>query len=274
LWESDREIAEKSSMRKTITYGHVSGIPLRVHWNWFPVAILVALSFSAGYFPLRNSDWPNGVYWVVGFITTFLFFGSVVVHELAHALVAIREGVGVKSITLFIFGGAAHMDHEPHTAGSDFRIVAAGPLANIALGILYFAAAYSTADTPTIREATHYLSNMNFMLAGFNLIPGFPLDGGRIIRALLWKLTGSLGKATRLAAGGGYLVAGIFVSAGIPFFLFKQAYSGTWSILIGVFLAYITYDSVRRAKQAGLQAIHNSLSGVSNPIELDFQKGT
>ena len=115
---------------------------------------------------------------------------------------------------------------------------------------------------------------MNFMLAGFNLIPGFPLDGGRIIRALLWKLTGSLDKATRLAAGGGYLVAGIFVSAGIPFFLFKQIYSGAWSVLIGLFLAYITCDSVRRAKQVDLQVIHNSLSGVSNPIELDFQKGT
>ena len=166
------------------------------------------------------------------------------------------------------------MDNEPHTAGSDFRIVAAGPLANIALGILYFATAYSTADTPTIREASHYLSNMNFMLAGFNLIPGFPLDGGRIIRALLWKLTGSLAKATRLAAGGGYLVAGIFVSAGIALLLFKQIYTGTWSVLIGLFLSYITYDSVRRAKQMDLQVINNSLTGVSNPIELDFQKGT
>lgn len=241
-------------MRRTFTYGHISGIPLRVHWNWFPIAILVALCFSAGYFPQKSSGWPGGVYWLVGFVTTLLFFGSVLVHELAHALVALREGVGVNSITLFILGGASHIANEPPTAGSDFRIVAAGPLASLTLGFVYLATANSAPDTPTIREASHYLSYMNFMLAGFNLIPGFPLDGGRIIRALLWKLTGSLHKATRLAAFGGYLVAGLFMVAGLGFILTGQIYNGFWAALIGLFLAFITYDSSRRAKRAGLGA--------------------
>ncbi len=236
-------------MRKTITYAHISGIPLKVHWNWFPVAFLLVFCFSVGYFPLRNSDWPNQVYWSIGILTTFLFFSSVLVHELAHALVAIREGVGVNSITLFIYGGASHIANEPPTAKSDFRIVAAGPIASFTLGVFYFAAATTTTDTPAIREVSHYLSYMNFMLAGFNLIPGFPLDGGRIIRALLWHLTGSFQRATRLATSAGFLVAALIVGSGIAFIIFGSLYNGFWAILIGLFLAYITFDSKRRANR-------------------------
>ena len=233
-------------MRKTFTYGHVSGIPLRVHWNWFPVAVLIAFCFSVGYFPLRDSGWTVGLYWLVGVVTTFLFFGSVLIHELAHALVAVREGVGVNSITLFILGGVAHIANHPPTAKSDFRIVAAGPFASLSLGMICFAAAAAAADTPVIREVFHYLSFMNFMLAGFNLIPGFPLDGGRIIRAVLWQLTGSLQRATRMAALGGFLIAALFTTAGTGLFLSGSAYSGSWSVFIGLFLAYISYDSQRR----------------------------
>jgi Zn-dependent protease len=232
-------------MSKTITYGHISGIPLRVHWNWFPVAILVAFCFSVGYFPPRISDWPAGLYWFAGILTTFLFFGSVLIHELAHALVAVREGVSVNSITLFIFGGVSNIASEPPTAKSDFRIVAAGPIASVSLGVLYYATASAT-DTSTVREVSNYLSYMNFMLAGFNLIPGFPLDGGRIIRALLWHLTGNLQKATLMAAYGGYLVAGLFILSGIGLIVTDRFYSGFWGIFIGLFLTYITFDSKRR----------------------------
>jgi Zn-dependent protease len=172
----------------------------------------------------------------------------VLVHELAHALVAQREGVGVNSITLFVLGGAAHIAHEPPSAGSDLRIVVAGPLASISLGFFYALASHSTGGTPAIQETCHYLSGMNFMLAGFNLIPGFPLDGGRIIRAFLWKFTGSLQKATHLAASSGYLVAAAFVSVGIAFIIFEKLYDGSWSAMIGLFMAYIAYDNKRRPK--------------------------
>jgi Zn-dependent protease len=240
-------------VRKTITYAYLAGIPLRVHWNWFPIALVVALSFSVGYFPLRSPDWSRNVYWIVGFTTTSLFFASVLIHELAHALMATREGVKVNNITLFIFGGAAHLDNEPPSAGADFRIVIAGPLSSISLGFLFFLSANASAGIPTLHEVCRYLSYMNFMLAGFNLIPGFPLDGGRILRAILWKITGSMQKATRMAALGGYLVAALFIFAGITFIAQENLYNGSWSSSLGLFLAYITYDSNRRSKKIALQ---------------------
>src|SRR5512134_1491453 len=125
-------------MRKSITFGQCWGIPLQIHINWFLIAALVTWSLAVGYFPQQHPGWTSEAYWMVGISTSFLFFISVLSHELGHALVALREGVPVKSITLFIFGGVAHIAHEPETAGSEFRIVAAGPLVSSALALFFY----------------------------------------------------------------------------------------------------------------------------------------
>jgi Zn-dependent protease len=145
------------------------GIPLGIHSSWPLIAALVAFSLAMEYFPAEYPGWAPELYWITAVVTTILFFASVVTHELRQSIVALREGLPVRSITLFIFGGLAQIGREPSTAATELRIAAA----------------------PMLAASGTYLSRINFMLAVFNLLPGFPLDGGRILRAALWATTGN-----------------------------------------------------------------------------------
>jgi Zn-dependent protease len=235
-------------MRKTLTYAHVSGIPLQIHLNWFLVMGLFTWALSAAYFPFRYPEWHPSTNWLIGSIASLLFFASVLVHELGHAMVAIREGVRVKSITLFIFGGVAHIANEPPDADSDFRIVVSGPFASLALAAGFYILGWVTTAFPAISEISLYLAYMNFLLAIFNLIPGFPLDGGRIFRALVWKISGDYVKATRWATAGGFVIATLFALLGIGVTYAGSVLAGIWLVFVGGYLGFVARESYLQAK--------------------------
>jgi Zn-dependent protease len=250
-------------MRKTLTYAHISGIPLKVHVNWFLVMGLVTWSLSVGYFPFRYPEWHPSIYWLIGSTASLLFFASVLAHELGHALVAIREGVGVNSITLFIFGGVAHIANEPANADADFRIVVSGPFASLTLGAGFYILGMGTKALIPLSEVSLYLAYMNFLLAIFNLIPGFPLDGGRIFRALIWKISGDYVKATRLATAGGFGIAALFALLGFAVIYVGSILAGLWLIFVGGYLGFVARESYNQAKQT---------EQFQESIEQDLQK--
>jgi Zn-dependent protease len=234
-------------MRRSLTFGYVAGVPLRIHLNWFFVAALVTWSLAEGYFPQQYPKWEPLTCWLLGIITAFFFFASVLIHELGHAIVALREGIPVKSITLFILGGVAHIGHEPDTADSEFRIVAAGPGSSLALAGVFFLLHLITGFLPTASAVALYLFQINVILAIFNLIPGFPLDGGRILRSFVWYLTKDFIRATRFARSSGLFVAFLFILAGAALSIKGNYFAGIWMGFIGWYLGSAAQESYRQA---------------------------
>ncbi len=223
-------------MRGSFTLGKILGIPIRLHSTWFLIAVLITWSLASGYFPQEYPGWAATTYWVVGGVTAILFFSSVLLHELGHSVVALREKVPVKSITLFIFGGVAQIGREPPTAGAEFRIAIAGPITSLVLAGLSGLLGGVAAGSATLTAPAAYLGRINLMLALFNLIPGFPLDGGRVLRALLWGLGGSFRGATRWASWVGRGVAFLFILAGVGQMFLGSFLDGLWIAFIGWFL--------------------------------------
>ena len=233
-------------MRTTLTYGQVSGIPLRVHLNWFLTVILVTWSLAVGYFPLEYPGWGTTTDWLVSVATALLFFFSVLLHEMGHAQIAIREGVPVRSITLFILGGVAHIENEPETAGAEFRIVIAGPFVSVILAaVFYVLSMVPDLGVPGMAIAL-YLSRINLILAIFNLIPGFPLDGGRILRAFLWRILNDFRRATRWATTTGFAIGLLLVGLGLFFIFLGNIIGGLWMAFVGGYLGIVA----RSAQQA------------------------
>ncbi len=222
-------------MRASWTFGKIFGIPIGANSSWLLVFILVTWSLATGYFPSEYPGWSAAAYWLVGLLTSLLFFGSVLAHELGHAIVALREKVPVRSITLFIFGGVAQIGREPPTAGAEFRIAIAGPLVSLLLGgVLSWFGALG-ANTAWGASAL-YLGRINLLLGVFNLIPGFPLDGGRILRAALWAFGRDFRNATRIASWVGQAIAYLFILAGVYQIFNGQFFNGLWIAFIGWFL--------------------------------------
>lgn len=222
-------------MRASITVGKIIGIPVGIHTSWFLIVALIAWSLASGYFPQEYPGWPTATYWIVGAITTVLFFASVLVHELGHSVLALRENVPVRGITLFIFGGVAQIGREPSTAGAEFRIALAGPITSLILAGLFAGLGLVIAN-PVLAAPAVYLGRINLLLALFNLIPGFPPDGGRVLRAILWGLGGSFHRATRWAASVGQVIAFGFILAGVWQIFFGGLLNGLWIAFIGWFL--------------------------------------
>lgn len=236
-------------MKGSFGIGRVAGIPVRIHINWFLTAALVTWSLAVGYFPLEYPGWSGPYYWAIAGVTALLFFVSVLLHEMGHALVALNERVPVESITLFIFGGVAHIAHEPETPRSEFRIVIAGPFTSMVLAASFYAlygigasemgtALFSEA-APFITAASFYLTEINLILAFFNLVPGFPLDGGRILRAALWRVMKDYNRATRWATTAGYGVAGAFVVGGLALMALGNMVGGLWVVFVGGYLGMV-----------------------------------
>lgn len=246
-------------MRTTLKLGKISGIPIQVHLNWFLVAGLVTWSLARGFFPRGFPDWDQGWYWLAAIATALLFFLSVLAHELGHALVAVREGVPVRSITLFIFGGIAHIAREPETARAEFRIVGAGPLASFLLAGLFGLVAALPGLGPEIRSPAVYLSWINLVLGLFNLLPGFPLDGGRLLRALLWAWGKDYQRATRWAVFAGLIIAGLFMLGGTMLMLFGNPFNGLWLAFIGWYLAGAARGAYRQSQPSRAQGTARSI---------------
>ncbi len=225
------------------------GIPIRLDTSWFIVAALVVWSLATGAFPYMLPGLSPATYWVMGAAGAVGLFSSIVVHEFFHAMVARRNQIPMRGITLFVFGGVAEMGAEPASARAELRMAVAGPLASIALALIGFGtsdAVRGVWPAPVVL-VIEYLALLNGVLAGFNLLPAFPLDGGRIFRAALWTWKKDLGWATRIASrtGSGFSVA--FIAAGVAAVLFGNLVSGMWWVLIGLFL--------RRASTASYQQV-------------------
>ncbi len=225
-------------MESSLRIGKIMGIPIGINYSWFIVFALVTVSLATGYFPTRYPDWEIAGLVTISVVTSLMFFGSVLAHELAHSAVALAWGVPVKSITLFIFGGVAQIAREPDRPLSEFLIAIAGPISSLILAVVFGAvwmAGEALALTP-LAGVGLYLGAINLSLAVFNMIPGFPLDGGRVFRSLVWALTGSMNKATRWAAGSGRLMSALMMLGGGALFLTGDLASGLWLGFIGWFL--------------------------------------
>lgn len=233
--------------RSSLTIGRIFGIPIKLHISWFLIFALTSWSLAIGYFPSRYPYWSAGLSWTVGLATSLLFFLSVLLHELAHSLVARARGVPIHDIVLFIFGGVAELTEEPKSAGTEFLMALVGPLTSFALAIAFvilWLAARSSSEP--LAALSMYLAGINASLGGFNLIPGFPLDGGRVLRAALWRVSGNLERATRWASGVGQAVAYLFILTGAFQILRGRWSEGLWIAFIGWFLDNAAQTSYRQ----------------------------
>ncbi len=223
---------------RRVTLFKMFGFAVRVDASWLIIALLITWSLAVATFPHYYPGLSKGEYWLMGLLGALLLFASIVVHELAHSLVARRHGLPMKGITLFIFGGVAEMDSEPPNAKAEFLMAAAGPLTSIAIGVLFYLLAWSAHGTwpvAVVGELT-YLYWINSLLAAFNLIPAFPLDGGRILRSALWHWKNNLWSATRIASNIGSGFGILLIAYGVYCLLAGDFISAVWWFLIGMFL--------------------------------------
>ncbi|MBE9482441.1 MAG: site-2 protease family protein [Chloroflexi bacterium] len=233
-------------MGSGLNLGKLFGIQLRLHYSWFVIFIFFIILLVSPY-------WLSPLRWIIGIITCLLFFASIVAHELAHSLVGRANGIPIKSITLFIFGGVAQMTKEATRPSAEFKMAAAGPICSLAIGGLFFLLWFFT---PGIIEPigimVYWLAYINVALAIFNLIPGFPLDGGRVFRSILWQITGNYQRSTKIATQAGRVIGYLFILGGIliaflhPFGL--DWFSGLWIVFIGWFLQNAASASYRQAQ--------------------------
>ena len=232
--------------RKGVEIGTFSGITLRLDYSWFIIFFLISLSFVGNVLPTLYPEMSTVTTFITGMVSSFLLFGSVVLHEFAHSLYAKRSGLEIDTITLFLFGGAAELKEEPHTPRQEFIMAAVGPLASIGIAMIFgmVAAAGIVMEYTPLIAAGSTLASINLALALFNLVPGFPLDGGRILRAVIWKFTNSLLKATEVTTTIGKIFAVVLISFGF-LQLLLGVLGGLWLMLIGYFLytaASISYQ--------------------------------
>ncbi len=219
-----------------LTLFRLAGITVRLHYTWFLAFILVAWSLGRGIFPFGYPGWSEINFWLAGSAAAVLLFASVLFHEFAHSFMALSRGLKVDSITLFIFGGAAALKSEPKRPSDEFFIAVVGPASSLFLAVVFFTlSSVLPPDLPAQRLA-FFLGGMNAVLALFNLLPGFPLDGGRVFRALVWAITGSMRKGTTIASFVGQVFAFGFIALGI-YILFNGSFlGGVWLVFIGWFL--------------------------------------
>jgi Zn-dependent protease/predicted transcriptional regulator len=228
-------------MESSIKLGRIFGIEIGLHYSWFLIALLITLSL-VGEFHAEHREWGEGVIWSVALVTGLLFFAALILHELAHALTARARGLPVGAITLFALGGVSRIQREPQGPGTEFLIGIVGPLTSAVVGVVCLVLAGAVGWHPGASPSTppqavlYWLGYINFALAVFNLIPGYPLDGGRVLRSFAWWVTGDATRATRLAARGGQLIAYLFIIYGLFRFFAGAGLGGLWIAFIGWFL--------------------------------------
>jgi Zn-dependent protease len=237
----------------------VLGIQISLNYTWFIVFGLIAWSLASGYFPYRYPGLSPAAHWVMGFLGAFFLFLSVLIHELTHSYIANKEGIEVREITLFLFGGVSQLVKEPEDPRKELKVAIAGPISSLVLALIFWIISKMTSQAPNLLLFTGllgYLAFINLSLAIFNLIPGFPLDGGRVLRAIYWKKTGSLKKGTQLAAGAGKWIGVAIILVGLLMVLTGNLMGGFWFVIIGIFL--------RSAAEGGFQqvVIKGALGGV------------
>jgi Zn-dependent protease/CBS domain-containing protein len=223
-------------MRGAFKLGTLAGIDIRVDYTWFFAFVLIAWSLAQGYFPTVNAGFGAGTYWVLGLVSALLLFGSVLVHELGHSLVAGARGIRVDSITLFIFGGVSNITKEASTARDEFLIAVVGPVTSLVLAGVFWALSQAFPIDTAVAAVAGYLAFTNLLLGVFNIVPGFPLDGGRVLRSILWGTPGDMPRATRIASYVGQGVAFVMIGWGVSRLLGGDVFGGLWTAFIGWFL--------------------------------------
>jgi len=251
----------------------ILGIDIVLDWSWIFIFLLITWNLAGGVFPDMHPDWSPALTWGTAIAASLLFFGSILAHELAHSLVAKSRGLPVKTITLFLFGGVSNIEREPESAGTELVMAIVGPLTSIALGMVFLflgtvttGGGLSRGDIAKAGPASTlllWLGPINIILGIFNLVPGFPLDGGRVLRAILWGVTGNLRKATRMAATIGQFVAWILIVTGLSMaFGMKVPVLGT-GFTSGLWLAFIGWFLHNAAASTYQQVlVHDLLRGV------------
>ena len=235
---------------RSIPLFRLAGFQVGVDWSWLIIAVLITWTLSVGVFPSYFPDLTPAIYWSMGVIAALGLFASIILHELGHALVARRYGLPIRGITLFIFGGVAEMEREPDRPAAEFWVAIAGPITSFLVGLvgwLLLRALVAVGVGLPVAGVLAYLASINIFLAVFNLVPAFPLDGGRIFRATLWAWKGSLRWATRVASmvGGGFGI--LLVAFGVWRVLIGDFSGGMWSVLLGLFVyvaAQASYQQV------------------------------
>ena len=246
-------------MKETFSLGRIAGVRVGLHWSVLVIVVLVAVVLARGRLPAAHPGHPAWAYWALALLASVVFLASLLAHELAHAVVARRNGVEVEGITLWMLGGAARLRTEAPTPGAELRIAAVGPLTSAAAGGVFTGLAVwldALHVSGLVVEAVAWLAAINIVLAVFNALPAAPLDGGRLLRSFLWHRTGDRVRATRGASAAGRVLGWLMVAAGLAAVLFAGNLSGLWSALIGWFLVGA---ATAEARQAELRSV---LAGV------------
>lgn len=246
-------------MRAQIKLGRIGGILIGLHYSWFIIALLIMFSL-ADHFRRVTPAWGGTAVWTAALVTAVLFFVTLLLHELAHSIVAKARGLGVRTITLFALGGVSQIESEASDAKSEFWIAIAGPLTSMVLGLAFLGSSRAVGWVPGTEPATPlvavllWLGYINLALAGFNMIPGYPLDGGRVLRAVTWWITGNAERSTRVAARVGQAIAFLFILLGLFRFFVGANFGGLWLAFIGWFLLDASRSSyVQVELMAGLR---------------------
>lgn len=214
----------------------VFGIEIRLDYSWFIIFALFAYFFGFIYFPSVLPGLNKGLLALITVITVIFIFISVLIHEMSHSLVARRKGTSVEKITLFLFGGMAQIDKEPETPNSELIMAIAGPAASFVVAAIFGVIWFFTKNIALVREPVGYLAIVNIVLGVFNILPGYPLDGGRILRSIIWKTTGNLERATFIASTVGRVIGFVIIAAGILFIFMGNFLNGIWLAFIGWFI--------------------------------------
>ncbi|HXN01204.1 MAG TPA: site-2 protease family protein [Candidatus Dormibacteraeota bacterium] len=259
-------------MNENLSLGRIAGIHVGLNWSLLVVAALIAWSIATGILPAAAPGQTSAAYWTAGVISAFVYLASLLAHELAHSIVATRRGVKVEGITLWLFGGVSRFSSESNSPGVQAWITFVGPLTSLLLGAVFLLAGAVVgggANSALLSASLAWLGYINILLGVFNLLPAFPLDGGRILQSLIWRGTGDRLRATRIAARIGMAFAFLFIAYGlITFFAAGSLIGGVWAVFLGWFLL-----SAARAEEAG-GLIRQALSGISvgdvmtpNPVQ-------
>jgi Zn-dependent protease/CBS domain-containing protein len=232
------------------------GIPIGVDYSWFLIFALLTWMLAGSYYPAEFKTWPPLLYWVMGAVTALMLFASVLLHELGHSVVALRYKVPVRSVTLFLFGGVTQSGAEPPSAVAEFFIAIAGPIVSIALALVFLVMKPLVAGSEPLWGLVKYLTFINVALALFNLIPGYPLDGGRVFRAIVWAITRNMRRAPRMAANVGRFFGFLLIFVGVFRMLNGDVLNGLWIAFIGWFLDHAATLQVQHGLVQDLLAGH------------------
>jgi Zn-dependent protease/CBS domain-containing protein len=256
-------------MSPTFQLGRIAGIRIGINWSWLIVFALIVWSLAAAVFPSQNPGYSDAAYIAMAVVAALLFFISLLLHELGHALQARREGVEIEGINLWLFGGVAQFKGRFPSAGAEFRIAIAGPLVSLAIGVVFIA--LTMAGLPSATEGVvAWIGYTNVILLLFNLLPALPLDGGRVLRSALWQARGDLSWATAVAATVGRGFGFLLIGAGVLMFIVEGSFSGAWLAFIGWFLLQAATAEARYvATEQALSGLRVRDLMVREPVTVD-----